>query len=109
MESRSAGRAVAGFGAAEMVVGRVGARAQGVGDVLVRRGWERLVGVAEPVGTVGEWRRVGAALGWELQCGGSDPGGLLPELVGARVALMTPLNPEYGCLFDNSDPSFPEC
>jgi hypothetical protein len=40
MDDRSAGRAGAGFAAAEMVV-HVWGHGPGVGDVLMRRGWER--------------------------------------------------------------------
>jgi hypothetical protein len=42
MQGRSASRAGAGFGAAERVAGRVGARPAGLCDALMRRGWGAL-------------------------------------------------------------------
>jgi hypothetical protein len=66
IEGRPAGRAVAGFGVAERVVGALGHGKQGVGDVLMRGGWSAGVGVAVPSGwLVGGGQS--ARLGWD--CG----------------------------------------
>jgi hypothetical protein len=65
MNGRSADRPGAEFGAAEMVVRRVGARAsRGVGDAVLRRGWQR-------------WGRGGGARrhGWSVVRSRRCPGG----------------------------------
>jgi hypothetical protein len=84
MDGRSAGRTVAGFGAAEIIVGRVGARAR---RALVTRccgvGGSAGVEVAAPVGTVGQWRGVGCDHGRITTCLGllchDRLGGLIHE------------------------------
>ena len=76
MDGSSGGRAVTGFGAAEMVAGRVAARARrGITHALMRRGRQRWGRGCGALGDGWSVAGVGVASGWELRCGGSDHGG----------------------------------